>query len=157
MNYQDDETASDQRKKKSGKLQLFIRFLLDTFRDHPLISIGITITLSISITFVFVTDSDPSLPDITYPASCLYHGTGSQFDVTSQPDETPQADCILIVEWWIPSAPQPCGIIVTTEKPIIPEDAIGTWWLVNENRVQSHIQEFLAKNDYCEVSNMLEL
>jgi hypothetical protein len=157
MNNQDNEVVSEQLKKKQGNLQLLIRMFLDFIRDNPLISIGITgITIVFSVTIIIQLGNQPSQPTPTFPTSCSVNGTGEEFDATTQPDQAPQSGCVLIVEWWVPPAPEPCGIIVTTESPIITAEAIGTWWLVNQNRVQSHIQEFLAKYDYCEVSNLLE-
>ncbi len=93
--------------------------------------------------------TDTSIPSTpTLPPSC--DGSAA---LPPAPD-SPPSGCVLIVEWWVPPDPTPCGIIITTDAPFIREGAKGTWWYEYPNRPESHLEEYLANYPHCEVQDL---
>lgn len=84
---------------------------------------------------------------------CQESGGASGFPLPPTPS-APVNDCVLIVEWWVPPDSSNCGILITTQDPVLPEDSIGAWWYVYPQRPDSHIREFLAKNPHCQVEDL---
>jgi hypothetical protein len=84
---------------------------------------------------------------------CQESGGASGFSLSQKPS-APRNGCVLVVEWWVPPNSANCGIIITTNDPIIPKKAIGAWWYVYSQRPDSHKEEYLAKNPKCEVQDL---
>ena len=84
---------------------------------------------------------------------CQESGGASGFPLPPMPS-APTNGCVLIVEWWVPPNSANCGILITTNAPVIPEGSIGAWWYVYPQRSDSHKQEFLAKNPQCKVEDL---
>jgi len=68
---------------------------------------------------------------------------------------SPSSGCILVVEWWIPPAVdnEHCGIFITTNTVDVSIEAIGTWYYIYPNRVDSHIKEFQQGNPNCTIDD----
>jgi hypothetical protein len=58
----------------------------------------------------------------------------------------PPEGCVLIVEWWYPPKPTPCGIwIAATAVPSFRHNVHGHWWYVPPERVSPHIAKYKSK------------
>jgi hypothetical protein len=66
---------------------------------------------------------------------------------------SPSSGCVLIIEWTMPNDTKNCGIVLASAKPIVPNNAIGTWWNVYPTRPESHVQEFSQKYPHCKVDD----
>ncbi len=103
------------------------------------------------------TSTPTSEPSTTHSATATHTATfsptptfftcpgGKGISIVSKFPETPPEGCVLVVEWWVPPTPTSCGIIFSYEVPNLPSGAIGTWWHIHPNRVQSHTNEYLAR------------
>jgi len=103
--------------------------------------------------------SQPTSTNIALPTQpqssgvCQESGGASGFPLPPTPS-APVNGCVLIVEWWVPPDSSNCGILITTQNPVLPTDSIGAWWYVYPQRPDSHIKEFLAKNPHCKVEDL---
>lgn len=83
---------------------------------------------------------------------CQESGGASGHPLPPSPS-APTNGCVLIIEWWVPPDANNCGILITTQSPVVPDNSIGAWWYVYPQRPDSHKQEFLAKNPHCKVED----
>jgi hypothetical protein len=67
--------------------------------------------------------------------------------------DAPPPGCVLIVEWWYPPNPTPCGLWITYRGVEFKEGVAGHWWYEYDSTVAAHIQAFKAKDTSkpCEV------
>jgi len=96
-----------------------------------------------------VPPTSTSIPPTNTPAPVKCEGSG---DLSLLPLAPPNG-CVLIVEWYI-SANEQCGILFTQNEPGIAAQAIGTWWYVYPNRLDSHLGEYRQKYPHCEVQDL---
>ncbi len=106
----------------------------------------ITATTSLPLSLVPMSPTNPA------PSS---YCDGVSHSIPPDPISAPTG-CLLIVEWWVPPNPTPCGVIFVFDAPIIREGAIGTWWHVYPNRLESHLKEYQSKpnNANCIVEDL---
>lgn len=97
-------------------------------------------------------ESNPAPTQQQSSGVCQESGGATGHPLPPSPS-APTNGCVLIVEWWVPPDANNCGIFITTQTPVIPENSIGAWWYVYPQRPESHKNEFLAKNPHCKVED----
>lgn len=85
--------------------------------------------------------------------ACQEAGGASGFSLTQTP-VVPPTGCVLMIEWYVPPNSDNCGLIITTDNPVIPEGAIGVWWHVYPQRPEIHQQAYLEKYPQCKVEDL---
>jgi hypothetical protein len=82
-----------------------------------------------------------------------YSGEGSLSSSSLLP--APPKGLVLIVEWWYPPNPTPCGIWIATTAVPFSQGVEGRWWYVPPERVSQHIDEYKSKPNSvnCEVKD----